>query len=392
MNLSFSSKPLNSTSRKTGALAKVYTKDGRSIRVPLRPAQSATCATCSQHPERQFMRWFTWQSAANPGFPVMVKSILLIGNQTACSNCQRQLTRFLNRFSLANRLRLGLLQPGADADQQRVSAMYSWGFDDENDQELSRYRRSGSVGRSSATQRRAGAAKPPTSLRRRRSRSVVRILRRPPVTIFQNPLPIPVADAEPTYITPSPSVEEPVVEGPMVEEPVIDEPVADSQEPPAPADEMSLMNGYKRRPVGMSASASSPVIFTSEAAGYLRLERGLSHLANRIKGRGQMKGATVEIVLARLADGRKILVAGINSSATWTPAQLAELRRLSINVAPQTARGMERAPHAEENMAAHLITLRARGERWSRAVVGAGGSYVCSVCRTMIARVGGRIE
>jgi hypothetical protein len=34
-----------------------------------------------------------------------------------------------------------------------------------------------------------------------------------------------------------------------MEEPVIDEPVADSQEPPAPADEMSLMNGYKRRSV-----------------------------------------------------------------------------------------------------------------------------------------------
>ena len=113
MNLSLTSKSPGPANRKTSALAKVYTKDGRSIRVPLRLAP-ATGASCSQHPERQFIRWFTRQSAANPGFPVMVKSILfVVSGKSACSNCDQSLTRFLQRFQLADKLQRRNASPQA---------------------------------------------------------------------------------------------------------------------------------------------------------------------------------------------------------------------------------------------------------------------------------------
>jgi RHS repeat-associated protein len=146
------------------------------------------------------------------------------------------------------------------------------------------------------------------------------------------------------------------------------------------------------RPRGRTVLPAAVRTATTEALNFLSNARGLTELANRIKGLGQMRGATVEIVAARLADGRQILVAGINSGARWTRAQLAELQRLGIEVAPQVARGMRRGPHAEENIAAHLQSIGARGERWSRAVVGEGGSYVCGPCQAIIRRAGGAIE
>lgn len=129
-------------------------------------------------------------------------------------------------------------------------------------------------------------------------------------------------------------------------------------------------------------------------------EGGLTELANRIKGLGQGRGATVEIALAKTKDGKEIkeiLVAGINSGAKGlNDAQRLQLEQWGINIAPEIAKGMEGAPHAEENIAAYLIQIGATGVRWSKAVVGewrpGGGSYVCGVCREMIKRVGGRIE
>jgi RHS repeat-associated protein len=162
---------------------------------------------------------------------------------------------------------------------------------------------------------------------------------------------------------------------------------------PAPAPTASPPSPRPPRPRRRRAPAAPQVArFTAEAAAYLEKPSGLTALANRVKGMGQMGGATVEIALARLSDGSRVMVAGINSSATWTAEQLAELARLGIEVAPQAARRMRRAPHAEENIAAHISSLGGRGERWSRAVVGRGGSYVCHACQSMVRTIGGVIE
>ena len=135
----------------------------------------------------------------------------------------------------------------------------------------------------------------------------------------------------------------------------------------------------------------------ANVANNIAREGGLTALANKVKGLGQGKGATVEIVLAKTKDGKQILVAGINSgSKGLNAAQLKQLEEWGINVAPEIAKGMKGAPHAEENIAAFLSGIGARGERWSQAVVGSlkpsGSSYVCQPCQEMIKRVGGRVE
>lgn len=158
-----------------------------------------------------------------------------------------------------------------------------------------------------------------------------------------------------------------------------------------------------------SEPAGSPSVKPAAAPQTLRLpsasvtdhiarEGGLTELANKIKGLGQSKGATVEIVLAKTKDGRQILVAGINSGAKkgLNSAQLAQLEEWGVNVAPQVAKGMENSPHAEQNIAAYLTSVNSRGVRWSKSVVGelkpSGSSYVCDVCRDVIKLAGGRVE
>jgi hypothetical protein len=135
----------------------------------------------------------------------------------------------------------------------------------------------------------------------------------------------------------------------------------------------------------------------SVAKNIARKKDGLTALANEIKELGQGKGATVEIALATTKDGKEILVAGINSgSKGLTAAQMEQLEKWGVNIAPEFAKGMKRAPHAEENIAGFLESIGARGERWSKAVVGelkpSGSSYVCYVCRAIIKRAGGQVE
>jgi RHS repeat-associated protein len=125
-------------------------------------------------------------------------------------------------------------------------------------------------------------------------------------------------------------------------------------------------------------------------------ENALTLIANYIKGLGQMEGATVEVALAVRQNGERFLVAGLNSSARWSQAQIDELHRLGIEIAPQQTPEMKRseggAPHAEENISAYLKSNRSRAERWSRAVVGAAGSYTCEHCQSIIDSLGGYIE
>jgi len=127
-------------------------------------------------------------------------------------------------------------------------------------------------------------------------------------------------------------------------------------------------------------------------------EGALTEMANWLKGLGdQTEGVTIEVVLARAKGGKEILVAGINSSAEpFNEAQLAQLKAWGVKVAPQQTTGMERAPHAEENIAAFLQSIGATGLRWSRGIVGAikpgGSSYVCETCKNVIRLVGGRVE
>ncbi|MFZ4657597.1 MAG: SpvB/TcaC N-terminal domain-containing protein [Caldilineaceae bacterium] len=149
-------------------------------------------------------------------------------------------------------------------------------------------------------------------------------------------------------------------------------------------------------PVQANGSTDAPLTTSPALEATLKDENALTILANRIKGMGQMEGATVEIALARMKDGRRIFVAGLNSSARWSQTQLDELKRLGINVAPQQATDMGKkeggAPHAEENIAGYLQEHRAKGERWSRAVVGKRGSYVCNACESIVRSVGGVVE
>ncbi len=94
----------------TPNLATVYTRGGQTLRVPLRPAPESPAGSCAGHPELQLMRWLQRRAAAEPGFPVRVRSVLLIVRHGGCPACQEQLHRFLNRFRLCTRLRL--VRPG----------------------------------------------------------------------------------------------------------------------------------------------------------------------------------------------------------------------------------------------------------------------------------------
>ncbi len=141
----------------------------------------------------------------------MVKSILLITNQTPCPNCQRIFTSYLYRYNLAGKLRLGSLQKAYG--QQREATVPNQEFDQENDQEFSRRRPARPTGRRSASQprRRRNAGRP---VARPGGRSVVTILRRPFITDYQANLWSGVADLEPTSADnePSAGVEEPNVQ------------------------------------------------------------------------------------------------------------------------------------------------------------------------------------
>ena len=135
---------------------------------------------------------------------------------------------------------------------------------------------------------------------------------------------------------------------------------------------------------------------THQAAidGLLKVTNGLTRIAVHIKRLGQMSGATIEIVAAHGTDGKKYLVAGLNSSARWTEEQLAELARLKIKVAPQRKGLEENELHAEENILWLIADEKGRPIKWSNAPVGKGKTHsdVCKVCRAKIRDAGGVIE
>lgn len=95
----------------SAALAIVYPKVGPVLRVPLRRAAPG----CPQHPERQLMRWFAGMAAARPGFPLQVKSLLLLTGDPLCAACLRQLRRYLGQYRLAGQLRVQVLAGPAGA-------------------------------------------------------------------------------------------------------------------------------------------------------------------------------------------------------------------------------------------------------------------------------------
>jgi hypothetical protein len=85
--------------------ATVYTRGGETLRVPLRPAP-LNSRGCAAHPETQLLRWLQRRSAAEPGFPVRVRSVLLVVGKDGCPACQQALRRFLGRSRVGTRLRL----------------------------------------------------------------------------------------------------------------------------------------------------------------------------------------------------------------------------------------------------------------------------------------------
>jgi hypothetical protein len=135
----------------------------------------------------------------------------------------------------------------------------------------------------------------------------------------------------------------------------------------------------------------------------LKMKNSLTHIAVHIKRMGQMKGATVEVAVAQNDSGR-FLIAGLNSSASWTTEQTNELERLGIKIAPQKkwkpkteseVEGKARnQPHAEENILIELARLFATAIRFSNAPVGQGkpDSDVCPNCRRLIGASGASIE
>ena len=99
-------RPPRSLGPAPAAVAILYPKVGNVLRVPLRRTRTGGRAGCEQHPERQFIVWFNRMAAARPGFPMQIKSILLITGQPLCPSCHRALATYLSRYYLADKLRL----------------------------------------------------------------------------------------------------------------------------------------------------------------------------------------------------------------------------------------------------------------------------------------------
>ncbi|MDQ2772956.1 MAG: hypothetical protein M3Y54_20925 [Bacteroidota bacterium] len=95
------------------AVAILYPKVGTVLRVPLRRTSAGGPRGCEQHPERQFMVWFNRMTAARPGFPMQIRSILLISGRPLCASCHRALATYLSRYHLADKLRLRTTGPAA---------------------------------------------------------------------------------------------------------------------------------------------------------------------------------------------------------------------------------------------------------------------------------------
>ena len=98
------------------ALAILYPKVGNVLRVPLRRTRSTGAPGCGPHPERQFIRWFNRMAAARPGFPMQLKSILLLTGEPLCPHCHQVLTRYLGQYQLADKLRIRSRDAAADYD------------------------------------------------------------------------------------------------------------------------------------------------------------------------------------------------------------------------------------------------------------------------------------
>jgi hypothetical protein len=113
---------MNALLNRAKAQAIIYTKLGQSLRVPLRSGTG--CA-----PERQLMRWFNRQSAANPGFLVRIKSVLLLTPNQLCSRCRAVLQQFMDRYRLGTKLRVAT----TTSNEQAIPCVCQWSdeFDDE---------------------------------------------------------------------------------------------------------------------------------------------------------------------------------------------------------------------------------------------------------------------
>ena len=108
MNLTYSPvrRPSRTRAARPAALAILYPKVGNVLRVPLRRTRIGGTQGCAQHPERQFIRWFDRMAAARPGFPLQIKSILLLTGEPLCESCRRVLNRYLGQYQLASKLRV----------------------------------------------------------------------------------------------------------------------------------------------------------------------------------------------------------------------------------------------------------------------------------------------
>lgn len=94
-------------------IVRVVLKNGSVQTLPYRTPAHAGCATGAGHPERRFLGWLRRMSAAQPGFPTMIRSILIRSSALPCEPCRVGLIHALRPYRLADRLRYVVLASSA---------------------------------------------------------------------------------------------------------------------------------------------------------------------------------------------------------------------------------------------------------------------------------------
>lgn len=92
-------------------IVKVYFKSGFVRTLPFRTPARSVSPSCADHPTGRFLGWLRRMSAAQPGFPTMIRSIFMHTDAPPCDDCQTALAQVLSRYRLANRLRY-VTRPG----------------------------------------------------------------------------------------------------------------------------------------------------------------------------------------------------------------------------------------------------------------------------------------
>lgn len=86
-------------------VVQLFFRNGPARTLMFRTPEGSDCSSCALHPESQLARWLMGATAAQPGFPTMIRSLYVHTTGEPCVACQEQLIRFLDKYRLADRLR-----------------------------------------------------------------------------------------------------------------------------------------------------------------------------------------------------------------------------------------------------------------------------------------------